>query len=63
MKVQGAKLLRNFGFLKSGGQINSWKKKELRKLVYFEYKFDVDMFLYALKQSFQKIEFQNLIIK
>ena len=37
MEVQGAKA-------KSGGQINSWKRKEPSKLIYFEYKFDINTF-------------------
>ena len=61
IEVEGAKLLRNFGFLTSGGQINSWKCNKPSELIYFECKFDIDMFLYALKQNFMKIEFENSI--
>ena len=53
MRVQGgAKSLKNFGLLTSGGQINSCKQKKPRKLIYLVCKFDVNMILYALKQNF-----------
>ena len=61
LKFSGANPLRNFGFWTSGGQINSWKCKKPSELIYFECKFDVNMFLYALKQDFMKIEFENSV--
>ena len=61
MEVHGAEPPRNFGSLTSGGQVNSWKYKKPSKLIYFECKFDVIMFLYPLKQNFMKIEFEHSI--
>ena len=60
-RVQGAKPLRNFGFLKYGGQVNSSRKREPSKLIYFECMFDINMFWYALKQNFKEIECKNVI--
>ena len=37
----------------------SWKQKKPSKLIYFEWKLDVSMFLYALKWIFIKIKFEN----
>ena len=63
MEVKGAKPVRNVDFLTSGGQINSQKYKKSGKLIHFvhSFKLDVNMFLYALKQNFMKIEFKNSI--
>ena len=61
MEVQGAEPPRNFGSLTSGGQVNSWKYKKPSKLIYFECKFNVIMFLYPLKQNVMKIEFEHSI--
>ena len=41
--------------------MNSWKYKKPGKLIHFQRKFNINMFLYALKQDFMKIEFKNSI--
>ena len=43
------KTLKYFGLFASGREINSLKKEEAEKLIYFECKFDTDLFLLCFK--------------
>ena len=43
----------------SEGQLNGSKQNKLSKLIYFKCKFDVNMFLYALKYSFMEVELKT----
>ena len=55
-----------YWLLTSGGHINGWKKKKPTKIIYSEWKkkkkkFDINMFINALKPNFMKIKFENSI--
>ena len=51
--VQGVKALKKLGFFTSGGQINSLKSRKLSKLIYFENRFDTNLFLSFKIKLFQ----------